>query len=178
MDSGIERSLSEVGHHVLCLSIASGAQLDDIFRLQHLLPYSKFVNDMRGVSINLGSIFSSFLPLLSSHVIGPVNSDLTESFVSYEAKVQVADLLTFRKSEEVLKVWRSLKESCAYRNRLDQADVVKVIEAHNELLHNLVNRTSDFEKPQKWCDTVTFSSVAASKDRIVTDLENYIKALD
>ncbi|ORM40057.1 uncharacterized protein BXIN_1196 [Babesia sp. Xinjiang] len=164
MDETVEQSLKEIGHSISCLHINSGAQLDDIFRLRHLFPYSKFVNDMRGLSINLGNFFSAYAPRLDSFLVGPIKPPVSETTVSYADKIIVADLLNVGKSDETINRWKQLKKDL--NNSSDalvhKDNVTAIVEANNELLQQLVNRSLEFEKPQKHSEANTFLKLGTS----------------
>ncbi|GFE53114.1 mediator complex subunit MED8, putative [Babesia ovis] len=146
MDDTVEQSLKEIGHSISCLHTNSGDQLDDIFRLRHLFPYSKFVNDMRGLSINLSNFFSAYAPRLDSFLIGPVKPTVSETTVSYADKILVADLLNVGKADDTLNRWKQLKRE--FNKSTDalvhKENVSMIVDAHNELLQQLVNRSLEF----------------------------------
>ncbi|UVC54660.1 hypothetical protein MACJ_003629 [Theileria orientalis] len=174
MDDSLNISLNDLGHHVSCLYISSGEQLDDIFRL-----HSKFVNDMRGICINLGNFFSSFVPLLDSFVIGPKNLLNPQDFVSHFNKLTVADFLNISKSEQILSDWKQLT-----RRYIDSGinlegieRYTSSVELHNDLLQELVNRSSDFERPQKYSEANTYLPLGVVKSRVNKDLQDYISII-
>uniref|UniRef100_A0A3B0NB98 Uncharacterized protein n=1 Tax=Theileria annulata TaxID=5874 RepID=A0A3B0NB98_THEAN len=167
MNDSLNEQLNELGHHVSCLYVSSGEQLDDIFRLQYLLPYSRFVNDMRGISINVGNFFSSFLPILDSFVIGPTNLINPKDYLSHFNKLSVADLLDISKSDQTISDWKDLRNRyLASGINLEDIGLFRSsVELHNDLLQELVNRTSDFDKPQKRSEANRFLQLGVSKQK-------------
>ncbi|KAK1444732.1 hypothetical protein BgAZ_106380 [Babesia gibsoni] len=179
MDDSIQQSINEIGHNISCLHLYSGSQLDDVFRLSHLFPYSKFVNDMRGISINLGNFFSSYIPLLDSFHVAPVKPPVSEETVSYADKILVADLFTIGKSEDTLGRWRELKRdfNSVSASLAERENITTVVESHNELLQELVNRTVDFEKPQKHSEANPSLKLGVKRSRVNKDLEAYLSSI-
>ncbi|UKK02043.2 hypothetical protein MACK_001397 [Theileria orientalis] len=163
MSDFLNSSLNDLGHHVSCLHISSGEQLDDIFRL-----HSKFVNDMRGICINLGNFFSSFVPLLDSFVIGPKNLLNPQDFVSHFNKLTVADFLNISKSEQILSDWKQLtrRYTDSGINLEGIERYTSSVELHNDLLQELVNRSSDFDRPQKYSEANTYLPLGVVKSRV------------
>ncbi|CDR97081.1 PROTEIN FOLDING REGULATOR, putative [Babesia bigemina] len=178
MDDPIDQSVKEIGHNISCLHINSGAQLDDVFRLRHLFPYSKFVNDMRGLSLNLGNFFSSYVPLLDSFIIGPGKPTVSDATLSYADKILVADLLTIGKSDDTLNRWKHLKRDFLTTNDplVHRDNVVSLVDAHNELLQQLVNRSLEFhahvsifaaEKPHKHSEANVHLKLGVKKAKTI-----------
>ncbi|KAK2196711.1 bifunctional Armadillo-type fold/Armadillo-like helical [Babesia duncani] len=194
MDDSLEIPLNEISHHISCLCTSAGSQLDDVFRLNHLLPYSKFVNDIRGICINLSNYFSAHVPLLDSFVIGPVNSNRVGGALPPSNKqlgsllrggsihLLVADLLNISKGDTVLGDLRELRENFlrAGGDLSENPFIRDLVESHNELLQEFVNRSSEFgictlvlhafiDKPQRYSEANTSISLSVRKGTLNKD---------
>ncbi|AFZ79348.1 hypothetical protein BEWA_021960 [Theileria equi strain WA] len=145
-----------------------------------MLCSSKFINDMRGISINLTNFFSSYVPLLDSFVIGPKNSLSAERTTSYSDKVTgivkrtrytsiiVAELLSISKSDETISDWTDLRDKFAKTetNTGDTEDFVRLAESHNDIIQELVERTYEFDRPYKYSEANNSIRFGTNKTRI------------
>ncbi|KAG6440076.1 hypothetical protein BBOV_III004875 [Babesia bovis T2Bo] len=179
MDDTLERSLKELGQCVTCLHTNSGAQLEDIFRLRHLFPYSKFVNDMRGLSFNLSNFFSAYAPRLDSFLVGPVKPQVDETNVSFGDKIFVADLLSVKKSDDTLDRWKQLKKNLNTSSDplVHKDNIITAVDAHNQLLQELVHKTINFDKPQKHSEANKHLKLGVKRAKKNIELDKYIEKL-
>ncbi|GIX60837.1 protein folding regulator, putative [Babesia caballi] len=123
---------------------------------------------MRGLSINLSNFFSSYVPLLDSFLVGPVKPPVADTTVAYADKTLVADLLTILKSDDTLNRWNQLKRE--FKTSSDalvhKDNVVAIVDAHNELLQQLVNRSLEFEKPHKHSEANSFLRLGVKRAKL------------